>query len=159
MNLNKSPPNFKRIKMIQRIQSIFLLLAAAAFFSLFGLDFASSNAEVSGFLSDKAFDIQDHIALTILAALGGALALLTIFLFNNRQLQIKLGYGVILLAIALPIVAVALFYGQFNALPTNIKLTYGIGLAAPILALIFTGLANRFINKDEKLVRSMDRLR
>jgi len=32
-------------------------------------------------------------------------------------------------------------------------------LAAPILALVFTALANRFINKDEKLVKSMDRLR
>jgi len=145
--------------MIQRIQTIFLALAAVAFFSLFGLDFASSSAEHAGFLSDKAFDIQDHIALTVLAALGGILALATIFLFNNRKLQIKLGYGVILLAIALPLAAAALFYGEFSTLPANVKLTYGIGLAAPILALVFTGLANRFINKDEKLVKSMDRLR
>ena len=145
--------------MIQRIQTIFLLLAALAFFSLFGLDFASSNAEHAGFLSDKAFDIQDHIALTVLAGLGGVLALVTIFLFNNRKLQLRLGYGVILLAIALPVVAIALFYGQFNALPSGVKLTYGIGLAAPVLSLIFGVLANRFINKDEKLVRSMDRLR
>jgi len=145
--------------MIQRIQTIFLVLAAAAFFSLFGLDFASSNTENTGFLADKAFDIQDHIALTVLAVLGGLLALAAVFLFNNRKLQMKFGYGVILLAIALPIAAIALFYSEFNALATNVKLTYSIGLAAPILALVFTALANRFINKDEKLVKSMDRLR
>lgn len=143
--------------MIQRIQTIFLLLTAAAFFSLFALDFASSNVATTGFLADKAFDIQDHIALTALAALGGALALVAILLFKNRSLQTRFGYLVILLSLALPIVAALLFREEWTA--NAAKVTLGIGLAAPLLALIFTILANRFINKDEKLVKSMDRLR
>lgn len=143
--------------MIQRIQTIFLLLAAAAFFSLFGLDFASSDTATAGFLADKAFDIQDHTALTALAALGGLLALVAMFLFKNRFLQIRFGYLVILMSLALPIVAALLFREEWTA--NAAKITLGIGLAAPLVALIFTALANRFISKDEKLVKSMDRLR
>jgi len=145
--------------MIQRIQTIFLLLAALAFFSLFGLDFLSSNVDTKYFLEDKFFDIQDHIALTVLAALGGALALATIFLFKNRPLQMRFGYLVMLLSIALPAVAAILFYQEWSGISNTAKLTLQLGLAAPPLALVFSILANRFIRKDEKLVKSMDRLR
>lgn len=145
--------------MIQRIQTIFLLLAALAFFSLFGLDFLSSSVATQHILADKYFDIQDHIALTILAALGGVLALATIFLFRNRPLQIRFGYLVMLLSIALPAVAAVLFYQEWSGISNTAKLTLQLGLAAPALSLIFSMLANRFIRKDEKLVKSMDRLR
>jgi len=145
--------------MIQRIQTIFLLLAALAFFSLFGLDFLSSNINTQQFLADKSFDIQDHIALTVLAALGGVLALATIFLFENRSLQMRFGYLVMLLSIALPAVAAILFYQEWSGISNTAKLTLQLGLAAPALSLIFSILANRFIRKDEKLVKSMDRLR
>jgi len=33
------------------------------------------------------------------------------------------------------------------------------GLAMPFLAILFAALANRFISKDNKIVKSMDRLR
>ncbi len=143
--------------MIQRIQTIFLLVVAAAFFSLFGLDFASSSTAADGYLADKAFDIQDHTALLVVTALGGILAILNIFLFKNRILQLRFGYLLILLSLLLPILGVVLLYLQYNAIPSGIQA--GLGLIAPLGAFIFAVLANRFIKKDEKLVKSMNRLR
>ena len=78
--------------MIQRIQSVFLLLASISFFLLFALDFLTSKEPVAELMGDKVFDIQDNIGLTIITALGGIVAFANIFLFNNRKLQVKLGY-------------------------------------------------------------------
>lgn len=142
--------------MIQRIQSIFLLLAGIAFFALFGLPLASSNVK-AGFFADTIFNVQDHVALMVLAALGGILSIATIFLFKNRPLQIKLGYLIIVLGIAIPVVASILALGTDDVKQETIRLSLGVG--APILAIIFGILAIRFIGKDNKLVRSMDRLR
>jgi peptidoglycan/LPS O-acetylase OafA/YrhL len=41
----------------------------------------------------------------------------------------------------------------------SVATSLGIGLVAPVLVLVFVVLANRNIQKDEKLVRSADRLR
>ena len=71
----------------------------------------------------------------------------------------RFGYLVMLLSIALPAVAAILFYQEWSGISNTAKLTLQLGLAAPALSLIFSILANRFIRKDEKLVKSMDRLR
>ena len=78
--------------MIQRIQSILLLLAAAAVFALFKLPFGSSDASIaaSALFADRLFNIQDHIALLGFFCLAGALAFIAIFLFKNRSWQLRL---------------------------------------------------------------------
>lgn len=149
----------KLTKMIQRIQSIFLLLVAGAFFSLFGLELASSNAATTGFLSDTVFNIQDHPVLLVMTILGGALAVLNIFMFKNRTLQMRFGYLLILLSVLLPLLGFLLFYQEWSTIPKGTLVKVGFGLLAPLAALIFSALANRFIKKDEQLIKSMDRLR
>ncbi len=146
--------------MIQRIQSIFLLLASLAFFSLFSnpMSFATSEATVnatntSSVLADGIFNIQDNIGLIILTVLGGVLALIAIFLFNNRSLQMKISNFSILVALS-----TVGFLGFLISKETT-TFEMGFGLAAPILAIIFSALATRFIKKDDKVVKSMDRLR
>ena len=145
--------------MIQRIQTVFLLIAAIAFFLLFQFPFAYSDIANDGFLADKDFDIYDNIILLILAALGGVISLIAIFLYKNRPLQIRLAYLVIIVGILLIIVAVVLFYNEAASIMQKAGIYDGAGIYMPVLAFIAGFLAARFIRKDEQLVRSADRLR
>jgi len=79
--------------MIQRIQSIFLLLAAAAAFALFAFPFASTpNAVASSeMFADAQYNLSDNIALLILFCLAGGLAFISIFMFKNRKTQLLIG--------------------------------------------------------------------
>ncbi|MEL6945738.1 MAG: DUF4293 domain-containing protein [Bacteroidota bacterium] len=149
--------------MIQRIQSIFLFLASAACFGLFALPFASTDQPIaaSELFADSTYEITDHIALIILFVGAGLLALTAIFMFNNRPLQINLSRVSFVAAIVGLVLGLILFFndgivesGQSLPNPTD-----GFGTALPIIAGIFLLLAIRAINKDEKLVRSSDRLR
>ena len=143
--------------MIQRIQSIFLLLAGGASFGLFKLPFAHTDEAVvdSALFADTAYNIQDNSALLGVFVACGVVLVLTIFLFNNRKLQMnltKLG-----LLLALVGVGLTAFYLYQDAAMKVAELSAGV--AMPIVTVIFAILAHVYINKDEKLVKSVDRLR
>lgn len=143
--------------MIQRIQSIFLFLAGGASFGLFGLPVATTTeAKANSVLfADAAFEIQDGPLMMGAFALAGLILLITIFLFNNRKLQMSLTkLGVIMTIIGAGIIGYRFFTDQAADLAQP-----AAGVALPFLALIFGAMAHRYINKDEKLVRSVDRLR
>ena len=146
--------------MIQRIQSVFLLLAAAASFSLFGLPFASTDQAVaqSSLFADSLYNLMDQPALIALFGLGGLLALISIFLFRKRQLQMRMTIFAFIANLIGIVLAILFFMQNWNA-SGNFEVNDGPGIYPPILALILTLVARYFINKDEKLVRSMDRLR
>jgi hypothetical protein len=145
--------------MIQRIQSIFLLLAAFSFGALFFIPLALSDAVTTQFLADQQYDITDHPVLLALTSLGTLIALGTIFLFKNRSLQLKLGYIIIVLAILLPSASFLLFMNESAALGPAAQVMDQAGMYLPALAIVFGLLANYFIKKDDRLVKSMDRLR
>lgn len=144
--------------MIQRIQSIFLFLASGSFLALFGIPFAKSESAMTGIFEDKVYNIFDHPVLIALVAIGGLLSILAIFLFKNRKLQIKMGYGIITISVLLVIVILLLII-QDNTSGQVPEIKEGLGIGMPVLAIIFGLLANRSIKKDDKLVKSMDRLR
>jgi 4-amino-4-deoxy-L-arabinose transferase-like glycosyltransferase len=81
------------------------------------------------------------------------LALIAVFLFKKRKRQILIGY-IILLVLVLDYVVFFAFRFDLNALTSGI-LTFLL----PFVAAIFDYLAIKGIRKDEKLVRSLDRLR
>jgi hypothetical protein len=54
---------------------------------------------------------------------------------------------------------VMILYRAEQLFDTGMKGDFEIGFFVPLLALIFNSLANRFIRRDEKLVRSVDRIR
>lgn len=110
-------------------------------------------------MDDKVFDVNDHPILITLAALGGVIALVNIFLFRNRPLQVRLGYLLIILCILLPGLAAMLFFTSGTPMEAGQEINESFGLALPVVGLITTILANKYINKDNKLVKSMDRLR
>lgn len=148
--------------MIQRIQTAFLALASLLGFSLFlnPMDFLSSKVvEGSSIFADGVFDIQDHISLIILTAIIGLIPLVAIFLFKNRKMQMTLGKLSIAAIFILALVAGYFYYDMTTKVTELPPVNPQIGIAAPILSLVFLFLANKFIKKDDKLVRSADRLR
>ena len=77
--------------------------------------------------------------------------------FNNRMLQIKLGaLNALLMAGG---IGSAVWFATDLMKATQEAGNYGLALYLPIVAIISNMIANRFIRKDEKLVRDSDRLR
>ena len=157
--------------MIQRIQSVFLLLLALAMLSLLALPLWHKLDPLTGQeLTLTAFGFEAKgVALPasigpvwligVLATASAAIALFEIFQFRNRLRQLLLG-TVNLLLITATLGAEFLFYTKGEQL-VNIKLEGQVMIAfyLPTLALVLNLLANRFIRRDEQLVRSADRLR
>lgn len=93
----------------------------------------------------------------ILAIAAATVAFFAIGKFQNRLLQIKLGaLNSLLMAGTIG----SATYFAINLIKTTQAVgSYGVALALPAIAMISNMLANRFIRKDEKLVRDSDRIR
>ncbi len=149
--------------MIQRIQSIFLLLASGSIFGQFGLPYLAASPDDPSrtlpVLADGVFNPMDNIGLLGLTVLSGLASLLAILLFKNRSLQSRFTVGALLASGLLLALAGFTAYKTLESLPPGGSAHYQAGLALPVIALVFQWLAGRNIRKDEQLVRSMDRLR
>jgi len=135
--------------MIQRIQSIYLLIVAM--FSGIGVYY--STLENNKLFVGKDFD---NIYILSLFASVIVLSIITIFLFNNRKLQFVLVRFNILINIIL--LGVFGYYTQTFSGETLVS-EKEIELVIPFISIVFLYLANKAIKKDEDLVKSVDRLR
>jgi len=141
--------------MIQRIQSIWLLIVAIAAFATYTLTLYIGKP-ASG--TELTFLLADNFLLVILIILLGILAIICIFLFKNRKLQFRLS----VLGVILSLIFVFLEYVKvedFKKEKSIVSGSYQLGALLPILMVIFFVLAARGIYKDEKLVKSLNRLR
>jgi len=144
--------------MIQRIQSILLLLACGATLGLLKLPLIGSIPSTqSQLLADGALALNDHLGLIIAFAGAAVLTLLAIFLFRNRPLQMRVNLLSILFILAGAGRAVYLLMSQTEAALDQLRI--GVGTFLPLAGIILILMANRNIKKDEKLVQSLDRLR
>ena len=146
--------------MIQRIQSIYLFLAAAAGFGMLALPFATTASSVttSSLFADASYNVNDNIGLLVLFAVAGAMALAAIFLFNKRSVQMKIAQFSIVANVVGLVLAIILFW-QDGLISSDVAVNDGVGAYLPFAFLLFGILALRAIGKDDKLVKSMDRLR
>ena len=136
--------------MIQRIQSFWLLLAAACAFATFKFSYYSGT-KVND-LTLHELNATGTLLLMITTIVVGVLALVTIFLFKKRTLQLRLG----VLGILLEAVLIFLYYREVT---TFLKGTYSLtALLHSIIVLAFV-LAARGINNDSKIIKDSDRLR
>ena len=145
--------------MIQRIQTLFLLLTAVGFGALFVLPMASSDVSIPQFLADNVYNILDHPVLTALTGAGSLASLVAVFLFKNRDNQLRLSYVVTIIAILLPLIAFLLLYNEGTAMVSGAQIEDEAGLYIFIINLILSFFSSRYIKKDQKIVESMDRLR
>ena len=150
--------------MIQRIQTVYLFLSALFTALLLFLPLAVGvtvpggpvRATLWGWTDPASADSLSSGAVHWIA--GGlsvlvlALALVTIFGFRNRPLQKKLCVVQVVL-----LLVVCGLLGSFAA-PLS---AWSLSAASvfPVVSLILTLLAMRGISKDERLVRSLDRIR
>lgn len=143
--------------MIQRFQSLYLLVAALLFAVMTFRPLATvAQPGVEELQTVGAFDLPGvGIGAVVIAALN----LIAIFLYSNRKRQI--------LVVRLLLVISALFTGLVFAghyqyeqgLEEGAVYSYAFVTFLPAVALILQFLALVRIRKDERLVRSMDRLR
>lgn len=139
--------------MIQRIQTLWLLGAILSMLSLFYFPIYKFEGALPQKIGTNALSI-------LLCALSIVLSFITLISFKKRKNQIALNWLNILVCLGLQ---AWLFYtidtqrsaAGFSSLPGY----YWIGCFVPIITLIFLFLAYAGIRKDEKLIKSLDRLR
>lgn len=143
--------------MIQRIQSIYLLLASIV---SGGLIFVFNLWNT---IKEKIFvvDLFSREAITVkvipfMFLTSAVLSLMAIFLFKNRKLQFVMGRVIILINLFL--LGLLIYLSLNLSGETNVS-EKGIGMFLPILVVLLIVLANKAIKKDEDLVKSVDRLR
>lgn len=139
--------------MIQRIQSVWLLLASIAAFATFKFSFYTGNViSTTGVKQFEKVVATSNIFLLILTVAVAVASLVAIFLYNDRKRQL--------------LVTVATFVASAICVLLNFKetgkfaegqyaLTAIVSFVVPVLLL----LSARSIWKDEQLVKSVDRLR
>ena len=153
--------------MIQRIQTVYLLIANILIALLFFFRFAeiSSSKEIysagiQGIFLDGTH--QSHLILhnwllLVLWIISPILLFVSIFLFKKRKLQLRLSWINLLLALCLEgVIFMEIWFGA-QRLSGHPSLT--IYFLLPIIAAILIYLAIRAIKKDELLIRSIDRIR
>lgn len=139
--------------MIQRFQSLWLLLAALFAFLTFKMPFYSGSKPIKGIMQpDVRLDAASQIFILSLTGIVILLCFIALFLYKDRKKQLTLT----IVNIVLSIVLLVLYFLEIQKFQTGIiSLSCLFTLAIPI----FLFLAARGIWKDEKLVKSLDRLR
>lgn len=154
--------------MIQRIQSLWILLAIIMVCLFYSIDAVSFMGEGGAQYSIKSAGIYSSVngafqkdlnstVLLILVILITVLLLVTLFIYKYRKLQIKISFIVLILQFSIYIVLIIISSGIHK--DHDAKIFPELGSVFPFLGMIFTILACRGIKKDENLVRSYDRLR
>jgi drug/metabolite transporter (DMT)-like permease len=136
--------------MIQRIQTLWLLLASICAFASVKLPFYFGSLEVPG--PTITITPYDNFMLLVFVIAPALMGLVTIFLFSNRSLQIKMCIVGLVLSLA-NLMHYFLYMKNFK--------TGGLSLYSILsfLVPVFFILAIRSIYKDQKLLKSLDRLR
>jgi hypothetical protein len=153
--------------MIQRIQSLYLLIITALMVTMMFLPLATLqqgtmlfNFDVTGL---STVETQSQLlyptwGLFILTAVISLISLITIFLFRKRILQIRLSVFNALLMIGFYALFIFSIVTVKNHIP-GCSMSIKLALSFPVICLILDYLAIRNIGADETLVRSLERLR
>lgn len=165
--------------MLQRIQSVFLLIAFLAAVTLFVVPFWETRDSmheiyftswrIQGVGPEGALymtSVADDYFLLIPALLNVLIAifpLYIIFQYGNRKLQVMLCSWLLLFQVLCSLACGWLVLKTESTLmemgAETLESAYGMGLILPLVAVVFTWLARRYILRDEALIKSMDRIR
>ncbi|QEK50244.1 DUF4293 family protein [Pedobacter aquae] len=153
--------------MIQRIQSVYFFLASLALAALFMFPIATvfetggakkiSVTGVSQTIDGNVVQTENFLLLTIITALLALNSLVLIFLYKNRKQQMIFTYIHVVV-----VIAYSFWLSQTvkNATIAILEIgDYGIGAGLSSIAVLFLVLAVKGIKRDDKLIKSADRLR
>jgi hypothetical protein len=155
--------------MIQRIQSLyltFIVLLSLLFIKGAVLSFSSESGKVIkltfiGRVTDSSGQIFAQIdniwILSFILILIPFFSLFTLLIYKNRKIQLFL--AMVLIGVSAALIIAMSFSAYFIIDTFNTTFIPGFKIAVPLLILIFSILAYRGILKDDRLVRSYDRLR
>ena len=153
--------------MIQRIQSLYLLLSSLFYFNywFFGMEWFKKGflilqdafAEIT--IPDFIFIIISFIPLIIVV-----LCIISILLFSNRALQISLSTHAFRLSLFMCFFTVIYFYnvlqGLIELMPSKtLEFLMYAAILNPFICSYLIYLAKKSIKKDEDLVNSLNRIR
>ena len=168
--------------MIQRIQSIFLLLVTIILFSTYFFPLSekivyTNENNIMAIKEKETLYIYELVYeqyisendpsailyprpyILVLIFIAGGLSFYSIFQYNNRINQIKIGaINSIIMSVTIAIILYELFYKEVmikNTFDVNILISFYLIFTA----LIFNSIGNRFIKKDEILVNESNRIR
>jgi hypothetical protein len=143
--------------MIQRIQSIWLLLVAACAFATLKISTYAGNlipepTDLSGKVIYQELNGMSSVGNSIITISVGILALVSIFIYSNRKLQTRL-------CVASFFIEVTLFSFYYFSTKMFKEGSFLIGAVLHIFILVFLILAIMGIRKDAKIVEESSRLR
>ncbi|MGK7393712.1 MAG: DUF4293 domain-containing protein [Candidatus Cyclobacteriaceae bacterium M3_2C_046] len=159
--------------MWQRLQTVFLgLVALSMLLMLFFPIWLKANPNTNEAYLIMAFYAKHYtlegemvieyfpfLFVGSLAIISVLLAIYEITRYKDRLTQMKIGaLNSLIMAGALGLSVYFMIDAEETWMPL-IRGEYKIGLFLPAIAMVFNTLANRFIRKDENLVRSVDRIR
>ncbi len=130
--------------MIQRVQSLFFFFASICLVAIVFYFPVLQNQDISFILT------EDFPIVRLLLFLSSGLSIFAIFQFKNRKRQIFIS------AVTRFVISIAFFLLLFLYSEDN---QFGLGTILLIVPFISLIAANFFIKKDEKLVKSADRIR
>jgi len=157
--------------MIQRIQTVFLLLSIVAMVvMLFSPIWTKENIQTNEIVylspvsliykqKDVVVAQQTTIYIAILAFASISFALISILTYKNRMKQMI--YNMLNILVLIGILGCFVYFSVKGEalLQQPEQGNFGLGYFMPAVAVIMNSLANRFIRRDEKLVKSVDRIR
>jgi len=159
------------LHMWQRIQTAYLIVFAVIFLGWVAFDVPigklsefdenTKAAAASTALADGVYQAKDYSMLTILSLMASILAIANVFLYKNRPLQSKMTLVLVFAAITSSIFGFYFLYLDIQTIQvlSTSPFSPSFGAFVPILGVVLAMMAKRAIDKDEKIVRSMDRLR
>ena len=158
--------------MIQRIQTLYLLAIALIGLTLIfadipyyqesgrvGAEYDATTITVDYNSTELPTETvsKNNLLIYFLGAIS-LVSFVTIFLYKNRKLQIRLVFGILVLMLVLLAGMYALSFGNhYTTIDTHQKVLVGVFI--PFSMVIFGFLAYKRIKRDDKLVRSLDRIR
>ncbi len=155
--------------MIQRIQSLYLsftFFLSLFFFKGSFLNFIDKNGSVikitlSGILRNtggQGFEmIEKLLPLSMFIILIPILSVITILVYKNRKIQLWLALSLIVISAVFIIASIHISFITISKYESRI--VPGFKMFLPVIILVLTVLAYKGIRKDDRLIRSYDRLR
>lgn len=147
--------------MIQRIQTVYLLISAILVGLLFVLPFAEIAKDGAIYLFNYKGIVLDGTINKNGFAISGLLGIIlilqgfAIFSFKTRIRQMRIIVYSVLLMLGL----IGMFYFFTYYTFSDAQISFKISMVFPSVAIILDYLAIRAIKKDEALIRSIDRIR